>query len=101
MSMNVSLAAMKLDQVEVYFLHTNICPDDYVYARYQHRRDRFATNWSIYADELIPAMQGLVEQGRIGAWGVTGVGIPATIHKALAHSPAPQVIQAVANLMDS
>jgi aryl-alcohol dehydrogenase-like predicted oxidoreductase len=100
-SLDASLAAMKLDRVDLYLLHTNICPDDYVYARYQHRRDRFATTWSVYANELIPAMRGLIDQGRIGAWGITGVGIPATIHTALAHDPAPQVVQAVANLMDS
>jgi aryl-alcohol dehydrogenase-like predicted oxidoreductase len=100
-SLDASLVAMKLERVDLYFLHTNICPDDYVYPRYQHRRDRFATDWSIYVEEVVPAMQALVAQGRIGAWGITGVGVPQTIHAALAHAPAPQVIQAVANLMDS
>jgi len=100
-SLDASLAAMKLEQVDLYFLHTNICPDDYVYPRYQHRRDRFATHWSIYVEEVIPTMQALVAQGRIGAWGITGVGVPQTIHAAMTLAPAPQVIQAVANLMDS
>jgi aryl-alcohol dehydrogenase-like predicted oxidoreductase len=100
-SLDASLVAMKLERVDLYFLHTNICPDDYVYPRYQHRRDRFATDWSIYVEEVVPAMQALVAQGRIGAWGITGVGVPQTIHAALAHAPAPKVIQAVANLMDS
>jgi aryl-alcohol dehydrogenase-like predicted oxidoreductase len=100
-SLDASLAAMKLERVDLYFLHTNICPDDYVYASFQHRRDRFATSWSIYEGEVIPAMQALVAQGRIGAWGITGVGVPASIHAALGHAPAPQVVQAVANLLDS
>ena len=39
--------------------------------------------------------------GRIGAWGITGVGVPATIIKALGHDLAPQVVQAVGNLLDS
>ena len=46
-------------------------------------------------------MEALVADGRIGAWGITGVGVPASIHAALAHAPRPQVIQAVANLLDS
>jgi aryl-alcohol dehydrogenase-like predicted oxidoreductase len=100
-SLDATLATMKLERVDVYFLHTNICPDDYAYPKYQHRRDRFATTWSIYVGEVIPAMQRLVAQGRIGAWGITGVGVPATIHEAIAHRPAPQVVQAVSNLMDS
>jgi aryl-alcohol dehydrogenase-like predicted oxidoreductase len=100
-SLEASLAAMKLPRVDVYFLHTNICADDYDYARHGNRRDRFATAWSIYAGEVVPAMQRLVRQGRIGAWGITGVGVPATIRAAIAHDPAPQVIQAVTNLLDS
>jgi len=100
-SLDASLAAMKLSHLDLFFLHTNICPDDYVFARYQHRRDQFATTWSRYVGEVIPAMQKLVSQGRIGAWGITGVGVPASIHAALAHAPAPQVIQAVTNLLDS
>jgi aryl-alcohol dehydrogenase-like predicted oxidoreductase len=100
-SLDASLAAMKLERVDLYFLHTNICPDDYEYARHGHRRDRFATTWSTYVDEVIPAMQRLVAQGRIGAWGITGVGVPASIHAAIAHTPKPQVIQAIANLLDS
>ena len=32
---------------------------------------------------------------------ITGTGVPATIHDALAHAPAPQVVQAVTNLLDS
>ena len=100
-SLEASLAAMKLDHLDLYFLHTNICPDDYVYARHPERRDQFATTWSIYVDEVVPAMQAQVAQGRIGAWGITGTGIPATIHDALGHAPAPQVVQAVTNLLDS
>ena len=100
-SLQASLAAMKLDRVDIFFLHSNICPDDYVYARGQDRRDQFATSWSIYVDEVAPAMARLVAQGRIGAWGITGVGVPSAIHAALAHAPTPQVVQALTNLLDS
>jgi aryl-alcohol dehydrogenase-like predicted oxidoreductase len=100
-SLEASLAAMKLDHADLYVLHTNICADDYVFARGQDRRDRFATPWSTYVDEFVPAMQSLEARGRIGAWGITGIGVPAAILDAIAHSPTPDVVQAIANLMDS
>lgn len=100
-SLEASLEAMDLDRVDLFFLHTNICPDTYVYARHPDRRDQAATTWSCYVDEVVPAMRKLASQGRIGAWGITGVGVPASIHAALAHAPAPQVVQALTNLLDS
>ena len=93
--------ATKLDYVDVLFLHSNICPDGYVYAHNADIQDRFATTWSIYVDHFIPAMEALKQKGRIGAWGITGTGIPDTIINALSHDVKPAVVQAVANLMDS
>lgn len=100
-SLQASLAAMRLAQADLFFLHSNICEDDYVFARYDDRRAQFATPWSLFADEVVPAMESLKARGLIGAWGITGVGVPATILKALAHDPAPAAVQAIANLMDS
>jgi aryl-alcohol dehydrogenase-like predicted oxidoreductase len=100
-SLDASLAAMQLSRADIYFLHSNICPDGYVYARHPERQAMFATPWRTYVDEVIPAMEGLKARGRIGAWGITGVGVPETILAALAHRPAPDLVQAVANLLDS
>jgi len=100
-SLDASLAAMRLGRVDVFFLHSNIRPDDYVYANYDHRKDRFSTPWRTYANEVVPAMEALKAAGRIGAWGVTGVGVPTAILEAIAFEPAPDVVQAVTNLMDS
>ncbi len=100
-SLDASLKVMRLDHADIFFLHSNICEDDYVYARHQNRRVGFATPWSMYVGEVVPAMEGLKRRGRIGAWGITGVGIPETILKALAHDPGPDVVQALANLLDS
>ncbi|HZK98304.1 MAG TPA: aldo/keto reductase [Caulobacteraceae bacterium] len=100
-SLEASLAAMRLERADVFFLHSNICPDTYVYARHAERRDAFATPWSVYVDEVVAAFERLKAAGRIGAWGITGVGVPETILGAIAHAPAPDVVQAVANLMDS
>src|SRR5262245_35376960 len=49
-ALEASLAAMKLDRVDLYFLHTNICPDDYTYARDPGRQDEFATRWRTYTE---------------------------------------------------
>jgi aryl-alcohol dehydrogenase-like predicted oxidoreductase len=46
-------------------------------------------------------MERLKASGRIGAWGITGTGVPEGILLAIDHDPAPAVAQAVANLMDS
>lgn len=100
-SLDNSLKAMRLDRVDIFFLHTNICPDDYVYAVRPDQQDGFATRWSIYAEEFIPAVEKLKAAGKIGAWGITGSGLPRTIIKALRHAPRPAVVQAVANLLDS
>jgi aryl-alcohol dehydrogenase-like predicted oxidoreductase len=65
------------------------------------RRSEFATTWSLYCDAVVPAFERLKEEGLIGAWGITGVGVPATIIDALERMPRPQAVQAVANLLDS
>lgn len=100
-SLDASLAAMQVARADIFFLHSNICPDSYVYARHPERQAMFATSWRTYVEEVIPAMEALKRSGRIGAWGITGVGVPDTILAALAHDPAPDVVQAVANLLDS
>lgn len=96
-----SLAAMKLERIDLYFLHTNIRADDYVYARRAHRQDEFSTRWSIYRNAVIPTFEALKRQGRIGGWAITGTGVPAAIKQALAQAPRPDVVQAVTNLLDS
>ncbi|HEY2481627.1 MAG TPA: aldo/keto reductase [Caulobacteraceae bacterium] len=100
-SLEASLAAMRLERADIFFLHSNICPDGYVYARHADRQPQFATPWRTYVEAVIPAMEALKADGRIGAWGITGVGVPGTILDALAHDPAPDVVQAVSNLLDS
>ena len=100
-SLDASLTAMRPDHADIFFLHSNICPAGYIYARFDHRQARFATPWSLFVGEVIPAMQALRARGRIGAWGITGVGVPRSILAALAHDPAPDVVQAVSNLLDS
>jgi aryl-alcohol dehydrogenase-like predicted oxidoreductase len=100
-SLEASLKAMRLERVDVFFLHTNICDDDFVFAHGADRQDQVATRWSLYAGEVVPAMQALVAEGLAGAWGITGIGVPDAVIRALNHDARPQVVQAIANLMDS
>ena len=100
-SLDASLAAMRLEHVDLYFLHSNICEDDTVYAHGNDQRPSFATPWRQYVEEVVPAFEDLKRRGRIGAWGITGVGVPSTVLEALQHDVKPSVVQAVTNLLDS
>jgi aryl-alcohol dehydrogenase-like predicted oxidoreductase len=100
-SLDASLRTMRLERIDVYFLHSNICADDYVYAVRPDRQDGYATRWSIYENEVIPAMERLREAGKIGCFGITGIGEPDAVLRAIAHERPPGVVQAIANLLDS
>ena len=100
-SIDASLNAMRIDHADIFFLHSNICEDEFVFAHGNEFRDQFATRWSQYIEEVIPAFEVMKAKGKIGAWGITGIGVPATILKALSHSTRPDVVQLIANLMDS
>ena len=93
-SLTESLARIKLELVDVFFLHNLIIPNQFV-DRYQGTtRDRFT-------ESVRTALQKLVSQGRIGAWGITGIGVPESVLETVAEDPAPQAIQVIANLLDS
>ncbi len=100
-SVQRSLDTMELERVDVVYLHSNIVPDDYRQPRHQEFAARLATPWTRYVDEVRPAFARLVADGRIGTWGITGVGLPRTIRAAIADDPAPGVVQCVTNLLDS
>jgi aryl-alcohol dehydrogenase-like predicted oxidoreductase len=100
-SLDESLRALRLERIDVFFLHSNICPDGYVYGSGASRQSQFATLWSVYENEVVPTLVKLKSDGRIGAWGITGVGTPKCIDQALQHAARPDVIQLVSNLLDS
>ena len=97
-SLDESLARMRLERVDLFFLHSNIIPDRYDASAYV---DRPATRWKTYIERFIPVCERLVADGRIGAWGITGIGQPDTLIKVLGESPAPAAVQCIANLLDS
>lgn len=100
-SLAASLAALRLPRVDVFFLHSNIHADGFAYAHGDASKDRFSTALSIYENEVVSTMERLKAGGRIGAWGITGIGVPTAVLTALEHTPRPDVVQVIDNLMDS
>lgn len=96
-----SIETMKIDRVDLFFLHSNICPDDYVYLHGADMQQKFATKWSLYEGTVVPAFEKLKEKGLIADWGITGTGLPKTIMDALRADIRPAAVQVVTNLLDS
>jgi aryl-alcohol dehydrogenase-like predicted oxidoreductase len=96
-SLEASLARMRLERVDLFLLHSNI-PDGYGASAYA---DRPATRWTTYVDRFVPICERLVADGRIGAWGITGIGIPECILAALNEKACPAAVQCMTNPLDS
>src|SRR6202035_1124819 len=56
---------------------------------------------SLFVEVVRPALEQLAAQDRIGAWGISGIGVPTAIIEAITTDPPPAAVQAVANLLDS
>lgn len=100
-SLTRSLEALQLDRVDLLYLHSNLVPDGYVQPRHPEVQHRLATPWTRYVEEVRPVFERLVVEGRVGAWGLTGVALPRTVLVALVDDPAPAAVQCIANLLDS
>jgi aryl-alcohol dehydrogenase-like predicted oxidoreductase len=97
-SLQASLTRMRLERVDLFFLHSNIIPDAYDASAYS---DRPATRWTTYVERFVPVCERLVADGRIGAWGITGIGIPQCILAALQEKTRPAAVQCITNPLDS
>jgi aryl-alcohol dehydrogenase-like predicted oxidoreductase len=100
-SLENSLKTMRIDHADIFFLHSNICADDYVYTIRPDMQDGFATRWSVYAELVIPVFEKLKAAGKIKSWGITGSGVPDAIIRAMKHEKKPAFVQVVTNLLDS
>src|SRR5581483_9160260 len=56
-SLRQSLAAMKLDRVDVFFLHSNLHGEGFHYVHGDLRRDEFSTSMALYADVVVETME--------------------------------------------
>jgi aryl-alcohol dehydrogenase-like predicted oxidoreductase len=93
-SLAASLERMRLERVDLLFLHNFIGADD------DTANDR-TTRRSVLLDAVIPTFEKLKTQGRIGGWALTGIGIPPILIELLDGGVKPSAIQCIANLLDS
>ncbi len=99
-SIEASLKRLRLDRLDLFFLHSNVVPD----AQHIERRPDAAVRMTLYrtfVEHVRPAFERLVAEGLIGAWGLTGIGHPDTIIRLLGERPTPAAVQCIANLLDS
>jgi aryl-alcohol dehydrogenase-like predicted oxidoreductase len=93
-SLEESLERMRLKFVDLFFLHGYLVQAD-------DQGGERRTPLHLFRDAVRPAFERLVEQGRIGAWGITAIGVPDAVLETLAEDPAPGAIQAITNPLDS
>lgn len=93
-SLDGSLARMRLDRVAIFILHGMIDA-----AAEEGATTR--TNLALFRDSVVPAFERLRAEGRIGAWGITGVGVPTATLDVLEHGPRPAIVQCITNVLDS
>jgi len=79
-SLDQSLVRTKLKRFDLLFLHGQIVPDTAV-----GRAE--GTPRSLFVEVVRPAFEQLVAGGRIGAWGISGIGVPATILETINENP--------------
>jgi len=96
-SLEGSLARMRLERVDLFFLHNTLVPDP----RPGRGLPPRATPRSLFVEAVRPAFERLVAEGTIGAWGLTGIGVPSALIEAIGETPPPAAMQCIANLLDS
>ena len=99
-SIEASLQRLRTSRLDLFFLHSNIVPDEAFIAGWHDAASRM-TPYALFAANVRPLLEQLVGEGVIGAWGVTGIGHPDTIIRVLQEDPAPSAVQCIANLLDS
>ena len=103
-SLEQSLKAMRLERVDMLLLHTELRRDDFRYpagGRDTRTDDERSTTLTAYRQAVRPAFARLVEDGLIGAWGITGINQADAVIEALSSGPMPAAVQEIANLLDS
>ena len=99
-SIETSLRLLRLDRLDLFFLHSNLVPDGHAMWGNRGSMSRM-TSVTLFRDVVRPLFARFVAEGLIGAWGLTGIGHPDTIIRLLSERPAPAAVQCIANLLDS
>ena len=99
-SIEASLKRLRLSRLDLFFLHSNVVPDEASSPGWRDAASRM-TPYAGLRRPRPPGVRALVAEGLIGAWGLTGIGHPDTIIRLLGERPAPAAVQCIANLLDS
>jgi aryl-alcohol dehydrogenase-like predicted oxidoreductase len=59
------------------------------------------TDRGLFESAVVPAFERLIEEGRIGAWGITGIGEPDEVIAVLSGKRPPAVVQCITNVLGS
>ncbi len=94
LSLTESLERMKLDSVDLFFLHNQIIPNG-VGEGYR------GSPRVLFTEVIRPSLERMQRGGRIRAWGITGIGVPEQVIHSLCEYPPPGAVQAITNLLDS
>ncbi len=92
-SLGESLERLGLGRVDLLLLHNPIVPDG--------DPESPGTPLRLFSEAVRPALERLAVSGRIGAWGITGIGVPDAVIATLEGDPRPAAVQCIANLLDS
>jgi len=98
-SIETSLRLLKMDRLDIFFLHSNLVPDGH--AMWNAPDVSRLTPLPLFRSHVRPVFEKLKSEGLIGAWGLTGIGHPDAIMEVLAEAPKPAAVQCIANLLDS
>ncbi|MEM7412411.1 MAG: aldo/keto reductase [Myxococcota bacterium] len=100
-SLEKSLARLKRDRVDLFFLHGRVIPDGWNDVTMPALLPAISTEWSVYCDHVVPVFEKWKASGRIGGWGITAAGgLPAEL-AAIRATPGPDAVQCITNLLDS
>jgi aryl-alcohol dehydrogenase-like predicted oxidoreductase len=94
-SLEASLDRLRLQRVDLFLLHNQLVTVD------DTARGVSGTSRATFAEAVRPAFEELIAAGRVGAWGITGIGTPDAVIETLLDSRPPAAVQCVTNLLDS
>jgi aryl-alcohol dehydrogenase-like predicted oxidoreductase len=93
-SLDDSLERMRVDFIDVFFVHGHLVAT-------ADEGDELRTPLVLLDEAVRPALERLVSLGRIGAWGITGIGVPSVVLDVIGQHRAPSAVQAITNVFDS
>jgi aryl-alcohol dehydrogenase-like predicted oxidoreductase len=100
-SLNKSLDNLNMERVDLFLLHSQLRQDDFQLYTLNEYRETNTTSLSCYYNAVIPAFERLKEEGKVGSWGIGGLGQTQAILEVLNHDIQPEAIQCVVNPLNS